>query len=92
MNTLVALAPIAMIWLAIMLSISAFYGGFHFAHLTFLKKMKRLNNHIVNQPASEANNKTLEVLNEFLVDINVKNNEVKFTDWVKFGVFGRSQQ
>lgn len=91
MSILIALAPIAMIVIAVMLSISAFYGGFHFANLTFLQKMKRLNDHIVHQPASAANNKTLEVLNEFLVDINVQNNKAKFTDWIRFGILGRNQ-
>jgi hypothetical protein len=88
MNILIALAPIAMIVIAVMLSISAFYGGFHFANLRFLQKMKTLNDHIVER----GTNHDLKVLNDFLIDINVQNNKAKFTDWIKWGMLGRNKQ
>jgi hypothetical protein len=87
MNILLPLVPLAMIVMAVLLSISAFYGGFHFAHLTFLQKMKRLNDHIV----SSGDNQDFKILNDFLIDINVQNNKPKFRDWLKFGILGRNQ-
>ena len=87
MSALALFAPIVMIALAIFLSISAFYGGYHFAHYNFLSKMRKLNDHIVHQPASKENNLTLETLNNFLIDINVENNKPRIRDWFKFGAF-----
>lgn len=83
MNGLILFAPVAMTIIAVLLSVSAFYGGFHFAHLRFLEKMRELNDHIV----ADGDEITLAVLNDFLIKLSVENNKAKWTDWVKFGLF-----
>jgi hypothetical protein len=87
MSELIIFAPIVMIGLALALSVSAFYGGFSFAYVRFLKKFKVLNDHIVNEANHTENIETLRLLNEFLISIKVENEKVKFTDWYKQSFF-----
>lgn len=79
--------PIFMIGVAIALSVSAFYGGVHFAMLTYLSKMKPLNDFIVKNGDA----KTLAELNDFLISINVKNCSPTWRDWLRFGLRGRPE-
>lgn len=83
---LLLIAPFIMITAAVFLSISAFYGGFSFAHVRFLEKLKKLNDHICNLPASREHNDLLNELNEFLKSIAVEKNKATFLDWLKFGM------
>lgn len=93
-NLTAALIPLILIALAIALSVSAFYGGFHFAYVRFLKKFKPLNDLIVSQPMrtgtlDELKDRllALKTLNEFLISIKVENEKVKFSDWYKESFF-----
>jgi len=82
-----ATVPIFMVAIAIFLSVSAFYGGVHYAMFVYLTKMKPLNDFIVKN----GDNKTLTELNEFLISIDVKNCKPKWQDWLRFGLLGRAE-
>lgn len=70
--------------ICILLSISGFNGGFHFGTFKLLKKLKRLNDLIVQK----GDNELLYELNEFLIAINVKNHKPSFSEWI-FRSFNR---
>lgn len=84
MNPLLVFAPPAMVVLAVVLSITAFQGGYHFAHYNFLKKMKPFHDKVFNGKDVEL----MREANNFYEEISVKNNKPKFLDWLKFGVLG----
>lgn len=87
MRDAIFIIPIAMIFLSVLVSISAFHGGFHFAYVRFLTKFKHFNDYIVKYGSTDE----LHQLNCFLQDIQVEKNKVTFVDWLKFGFLGRGR-
>lgn len=75
------IAVLIVLGFAFGLSVSAFYGGFHYAYWRFLKKMKPLNDIIVSLQSE--NIETLKTLNDFLIAISAENETVTFMDWYR---------
>ena len=81
MNELFFIICVALLICLGLLSISGFYGGFHFGCYRLLQKAKKFNDLIV----TKGDNEMLREWNEYLIAISVKNNKPSYLEWIKWG-------